>query len=238
MKNNMRLKISLGINIVLCAALIFMLCNSSFAEIFSGSLKTTYKIQYEERNSLFEHVPTTHADVVFLGDSLTQNGLWDELFPDVSLVNRGIRGDTTSGVLKRLDNVIKLQPKKLFLMVGINDLHSGLDKERILSNYKKIVDTIKDRLPETKIYLESILPIQENKHRIKNKDVDDLNLGIRKLADSSNITYIDINSKLKADNNELESKYTVDGEHLKGNAYMIWVNIIKRYIYGGESYVI
>ena len=226
MKKNMGVKISIVLNLILCAALVFTIFSSSMF----GSIKTTYKIQYEERTSLFESVPTLHADVVFLGDSLTQNGLWNELFPDISIVNRGIRGDTTSGILKRVDNVIQLQPRKIFLMAGVNDLHMRVNKNEILNNYREIINTIQTKLPGTEIYIQSILPVHENKHRIKNDDIDKLNLEIKKLADGRNIVYVDINSKLKADNNELDPKFTADGEHLKGNAYNIWVGEIKKYI--------
>lgn len=231
MKKSIGLKISVLINIVLCAALFLALMNLNGPDSGTGSIKTTYKIQYNERTSLFENVPTAHADVVFLGDSITQNGLWDELFPDVSLVNRGIRGDTTNGVLKRLDNVVKLQPKKIFLMIGVNDLQYRIDKEKILNNYSKIVETIRAKLPDTKVYVQSILPVVENKRPIKNEDIDYLNTNIKKLTNGENIIFLDINSELKTDNNELDEKYTVDGEHLTGDAYSIWADSIRQYVY-------
>jgi lysophospholipase L1-like esterase len=202
--------------------------------MFDG-MQTTYKIQYAERTSLFESVPTTHADVVFLGDSITQNGLWNELFPGVSLASRGIRGDITSGILKRIDNVIKLHPQKVFLMVGVNDLHRRESQDEILSNYKKIVDRLSTELPDSRIYIQSVLPVRENLKGLKNKDIDSLNHKLKLLADGKNIIYLDINSKLKSQNDELPPKYTVDGEHLKGDAYNIWVGVIKEFVYDQQK---
>ena len=57
-----------------------------------------------------------HADsIVFLGDSMTDNGNWKDLFPHEHVINMGIGGDTTQGLLNRLPQVIRLKPKKIFL---------------------------------------------------------------------------------------------------------------------------
>lgn len=232
MNKNFGLKISLLFNIILCILLAVVFYSGyDPSDPSSNNIRTTYKIQYTERTSEFDSVPTTHAAIVFLGDSLTQNGLWNELFPDASLVNRGIRGDKTGGVLKRLDEVTRLNPDKIFLMIGINDLHSGKTGDQILENYTKIISTLQEKLPETRIYLQSILPVQEEKLPIKNQDIDELNREIEKLADGKALFYIDINSKLKSEKDGLAPEYTADGEHLKGNAYSIWADEVRSYIY-------
>ena len=68
---------------------------------------------------------------LFLGDSLTEYGNWRELFPGLDIKNRGIAGDTTDGVLHRLDGITALSPDKIFLMIGINDLLMGRSVKRI-----------------------------------------------------------------------------------------------------------
>jgi lysophospholipase L1-like esterase len=230
-KKNGGFKISLLLNIILCVALAVTIYDAGYINGFSpGYIKSNHQVQYEERMSMFSSVPTTHADVVFLGDSITQNGIWNEFFPDVSLVNRGIKGDTTSGILSRLSDVLKLQPQKIFLMVGVNDIHLKVPANEIYDNYKKIVETIRKKLPRTTVYIQSVLPIEESKLRISNADIDAVNAAIKKLANGHSIIYIDINSKLKTADNQLNPKYTVDGEHIKGQAYKIWVDQISRYI--------
>ena len=231
MKKNRSFKISVLLNIVLCVALAVTIYDAGYINGFSpGYIKSNHQVQYEERMSMFASVPTTHADVVFLGDSITQNGIWNEFFPGVSLVNRGIKGDTTSGILSRLSNVLKLQPQKIFLMVGVNDVHLKVPVNEIYDNYKKIIETIRKKLPRTTIYIQSVLPIEESKLRISNADIDKVNSAIKGLADGHSVIYIDINSRLKTADNQLNPKYTVDGEHIKGQAYKIWVAQIIRYI--------
>ena len=61
-------------------------------------------------------------DIVMLGDSLTEWGNWHELVPEYSILNRGISGDTSSGVLDRLQEVIERRPKVVFVMIGTNDI--------------------------------------------------------------------------------------------------------------------
>jgi lysophospholipase L1-like esterase len=63
------------------------------------------------------------GSIVFLGDSITDFFRVNEFFPGVYVINRGISGDTTDGVLNRLaESVYELSPSKIFLMIGTNDL--------------------------------------------------------------------------------------------------------------------
>src|SRR5262249_1762037 len=80
---------------------------------------------YRARSDLFRQF-AGDADAVMLGDSNTEWVDWHELFPGVQFLNRGIAGDTSAGVLNRLDEVIGRHPKVVFLMIGINDLQARL----------------------------------------------------------------------------------------------------------------
>src|SRR5215469_2048183 len=74
---------------------------------------------YPQRVAIFEKEPVVTGRIIFLGNSITQFGDWKKLLNDSTVINRGIGGDITFGVLKRLDDVIKRQPSKLFLLIGI-----------------------------------------------------------------------------------------------------------------------
>ena len=164
---------------------------------------------YKSRMSLFEALPTAEAAVVFAGDSLTQRNQWQEFFPDKTVVNRGIDSDRSIGVLKRLDNhIMALNPKKIFLMVGINDVNDGRDMDHILANYKAIITRIKSELPKTKLYIQSLLPVNNSvfDHPINNDDVISLNTKIAGLTKVNDVTFIDLYSHfLKG--NELDDTY-------------------------------
>src|SRR5215212_6349397 len=97
---------------------------------------------YEARAALFRELPGT-AEIVMLGDSLTEWGNWHELVPGFRVINRGIAGDTSSGVLDRLQEVIDRRPKVVFVMIGTNDI--GLvPPETLLRNLREIVTRLRD----------------------------------------------------------------------------------------------
>ena len=77
---------------------------------------------YEHRKNLFQQLPNTSGEIIFLGDSMTEYGEWVEFFGNPNIKNRGIAGDMTDGILDRLDEVTASSPSQLFLMIGVNDL--------------------------------------------------------------------------------------------------------------------
>lgn len=110
---------------------------------------------------MFQTFSTNTADIAFVGDSLTERCEWGEYFPNQKVVNRGIGSDTTDGVLHRLDTVVNVNPRKIYLMVGINDLSQDVKQEQIVENYNGILTQLKQSLPNTEIIVESVLPTDE-----------------------------------------------------------------------------
>ena len=100
--------------ILILAAALFSVC-TAFAQ-------SEYNLQ---RRSLFEVLPVYSSDIVFLGNSITDGCEWAELFNNRHVKNRGISGDRSGWLLDRLDPIVGGHPKKLFLMIGVNDLAAG-----------------------------------------------------------------------------------------------------------------
>src|SRR5690606_26383252 len=126
--------------------------------ILSFSAKSQVKIDssysnwyYDARFELYEKLKNKKADILFLGNSITERGNWAELIPGKIVSNRGIGGDNSFGVIARLDAVIAQQPGKLFLMIGVNDIGRGLPVEVILNNYIRITERIRAESPHTNI---------------------------------------------------------------------------------------
>src|SRR5690606_9397061 len=187
---------------------------------------------YDARYELYNHLKHHKADIVFLGNSITERGNWAELIPGKIVSNRGIGGDNSFGVLARLEAVTALKPKKLFLMIGVNDLGRGLPVEVILNNYKRIIRHIQTESPRTKIYLQSVLPMNENKLNYdylkgKNVLVKQLNDGIRLIASEYKLEFINLHEIMADESGELREELTSDGIHLNTVAYKIWVNYLK-----------
>ena len=111
------------------------------------------------RRTLFEVLPVLSSDIVFLGNSITDGCEWAELFNNRHIKNRGISGDRSGWLLERLDPIIEGHPKKLFLMIGINDLISGASPDEVLANIGRLIDRFQAESRWTKIYVQSILPV-------------------------------------------------------------------------------
>ncbi|WP_198673979.1 GDSL-type esterase/lipase family protein [Chitinophaga alhagiae] len=189
---------------------------------------------YEGRMELYDQLNNKPADILFLGNSITERGEWHELLPGKKIANRGIGGDNTFGVLARLDGVIQQQPKKLFLLIGINDIGRGLPVEVILHNYRRILTQLTQGLPKTKIIVQSVLPMNEAKlpyAYLKNKadKIKALNEGIVPLAREFNLTYLNLHELFADEKGELKADYTKDGIHLEPAAYVDWVNWLKKH---------
>lgn len=178
---------------------------------------------YEHRKSIFEMLPKDSLDIIFLGDSLTEQCEWSELLGNSKIKNRGISGDSTVGLLNRLKEVTDRQPAQIFLMIGINDLLFH-DADYVIKNYKVIVDRILNESPKTQLLLQSLLPVNNNMRDlgISSASIQKVNAAIQTIAEDKNLTYINIYPLLLNQAGNLDEQYTTDGIHLKGSAYQIW----------------
>jgi lysophospholipase L1-like esterase len=125
------------------------------------------KLWTERRSAWATQVEEDQGAVVFLGDSITQG--WKGLpaaFPGVKVANRGISGDTTRGVLIRLDeDVLALNPAAVVLLIGTNDLEEGATPEVIAGNLKLILAALEGHDPEMPIILCQVFPSSPEKDR-------------------------------------------------------------------------
>lgn len=187
---------------------------------------------YDSREKLYQGLKNKSADIVFFGNSITERGPWHELLGmKYRIANRGIGGDNTYGMKARISDVMSLKPKKIFLMMGINDIGRGLPTDSILKNYEEIIQIIQKESPKTKIYVQSTLPLNEVKLKYdyqkgREQNIRSLNAGILELVKKYKLTYVDVKSVL-ADDYVLKEKYTSDGIHVNTDAYLEWVKYLK-----------
>lgn len=192
--------------------------------------KPEFPPYYYTRVSVFEDNPIPNGGIVFLGDSLTDHNEWEEVFPNA--YNRGISGDNTQGLNMRLNQIMAGKPSKIFLMIGINDFIQGYRKEKILGSYTSIIKRFHEELPDTKVYIQSVLPVNNKMSNlvVKNQDIQWFNRELTLLANQNGYTFIDLYSLYVNEKNQLNQKVTVDGAHLDGPAYKLWENKIKPYV--------
>ncbi len=178
--------------------------------------------------------------VVFLGDSITDFFRINEYFHGVYVINRGISGDTTDGVLFRLpESVYQLHPAKVFLMIGTNDLGENKSEQDIVHNIGQIIAAIRANCPEAKIYLESIYPVSKIRHikvrrvivgKRTNEKICRINEKLERLAQENDIPYIDVYSHLVDETGNIRLEYTVEGLHLTAQGYRAVAEVLKPYV--------
>ena len=204
------------------AANVLFLALASWLALGGGTrmLMRTFLAGHQARLvSAFEAFPLAPDDVVFLGDSITEGGPWEELFPDLRVRNRGIGGDTSDGVLRRLDQVTRAQPAKLFLMIGTNDLFRGDSEDEIVANIAEILATLKQETPDTEVYLQSVLP-RAPSYRA---EIEALNARLAELALEHGAAWIDLYPAfLEPETGGIRPELSNDELHLLGPGYALW----------------
>ena len=171
-------------------------------------------------------LPTAGAEVVMLGDSITARGDWSTWFPDAGIANRGVSGNTTAQVLARMD-AAALGPatRKVFVLIGTNDLSRGVDREQIAANTAEIVAGVRARAPRSRIVVQSVMP-----RRAEYRDaVLELNDRVRTLVRGTvgdDIEFLDLWPALADDDGALTPTFTDDGLHLTAAGYSAWVAVL------------
>ena len=197
----------------------------------------TYTDHYYRRLLQFmDEPPVTSQDIVMLGNSLTENGGdWGRRLGWKHVVNRGIIGDEVMGVYDRLHQILPGHPQKLFLLIGINDVSHGLTADSIAGLIDHTVERIRRESPQTRLYLQSLLPINESfgRYRLltgKTDLVPQINARLRELARERQIDFIDLFPLFTEPNTSvLRRELTTDGLHLNEEGYRIWAKQLKKY---------
>ncbi len=203
--------------------------------LFALSLSPAASAQndyWHQRVSLFDKLPVQPGDIVFLGNSITDGGEFQELFNREDVKNRGIVGDIINGVRKRLDQVTNGHPSKIFLLIGINDVSHGHSPEKIAAMYETLVSEIHAKSPETQLYIQSLLPINNDYRRYKNligkeKVVPAVNALLPEIAEKYGAVYVDLWPGFATADGKLSKEYTTDGLHLSGAGYKRWAAMVK-----------
>lgn len=178
--------------------------------------------RFLRRISHFAVKPITHNDIIFLGDSITEGGEWKALFPNHAVRNFGIGSDTTHGVLDRIEFIVAGQPKAIFLLIGTNDIGTGIPQAETIRNYQSIIKRIREGSPKTQLYIQNILPRQASDQSA----VEALNQQLQQLAAQHKATYIDLYSQFIGEHGGIKADYSNDELHLLGLGYRRWQQII------------
>jgi len=219
------------LNRLLITAVVFTF---SFTAAFAQVVKwdSTYRPgKYVELVAKFKADPKSKKDIIFLGNSITAGTDWAKLLDLPQAKNRGISGDITFGVLQRLQDVIDGKPAKIFILIGINDISRNIPDSVILRNYKTMIARIRKGSKKTKIYFNTLLPVNTafekfKKHYGKDQHILWLNDEIRKF-EAKNVTVIDLYPNFTDQDKHLRAELTKDGLHLIPAGYQVWADFLK-----------
>lgn len=186
-------------------------------------------------------IKTSPSDnFVFLGDSITEFYPLDEFYDNLPTINSGKSGWTTNQILEEIDSLVYIyNPTKVFILIGTNDIEKGRNADDIAENIEKITKKIKKKRPNTKIYIESIYPINHTEEEKINQDIvgvrenkviKQINKKIKKYCDKEGYTYINVYDELTDKDGNLKLEYTEEGLHLSSLGYIKVTKILYPYL--------
>lgn len=180
-------------------------------------------VRFKRENLEYEGV---EVDAVFLGDSLTEGCDLSYYYPEIIALNRGIGGDTTHGLLDRLEpSVFGVRTKAVVLLIGANNLKT------MLNDYEDIVRAIKERLPESELIICSLTSMGGDWARNNALAISN-NVQIAMIAQKYGCSFVDLfNPLLNEETGEIYESYTSDGGHLTPDGYSVITDCIKEVLY-------
>ena len=184
------------------------------------------KAYYNEKLALYQKENEEYADyeveVAFIGDSLTDGYDVERFYPEYKVENRGIGGETTYGLLARMDvSVYDLKPRVIVMLIGANNMKTMLD------DYEQLIFDIEKNLPETKLIICSLTSM--GKEWGKNNQLAAYNnVIIKALALKHSCIFVDLYTPLlNIETGEIFEHYTTDGGHLTEAGYIVLTENIK-----------
>ena len=194
-------------------------------------IKAIIKADYERHIQRF-NFDKQIGDVLLLGDSIIAY-LPFKAYQLTHWINQGIPGDTTDGVIRRLDLAFSVKPKIVLIHIGSNDfVLTDNSEDQIIHNIQLIISFFESH--DINTYLLSVTPILTNHIKTNttytdqrtNDKINHLNKRLKAITNN----YIDVNGVLKDDQDQLNPSYTKDGVHLNDEGYQIFIKKVKTFI--------
>ncbi|HEX8280537.1 MAG TPA: GDSL-type esterase/lipase family protein, partial [Chthoniobacterales bacterium] len=174
-------------------------------------------LRFARKASQFAELPASNKTIEFLGDSRIEDGNWSELLDSCHVSNRGIGGDTTSGIVERLASTGGAEGGWCVIQAGINDLSQGGTIETVADNYRRIIDHLVQSA-RMRVLVTSVILVG-NEHAALNAKIAACNRALAEVAAARGSVWLDVNQAL-CPRGFLSPEYSNDGVHLNGKAYL------------------
>jgi lysophospholipase L1-like esterase len=212
--------------------------------VVTPDLGRRHQLTYQQWVDILKQEAKVAADrrpvhlTILAGDSLS---LWfpTELLPEgKNWLNQGISGETSQGLLKRLNIFDRTKPEAIFVMIGINDLIRGTRDEVILNNHQQIITHLRRVHPTAEIVVQSILPHgaeqatwqgRDKLLAITNNRIRRLNERLRSISAKQGVKFLDLYPLFTNTKGNLRQEFTTDGLHLNREGYIVWRSALQIY---------
>lgn len=189
------------------------------------SVDVTANPAYQDRVVLFAETGE-HADTVIYGDSILARGEWIDLARNSSISNRAIDGDTSDGLRTRLNDVLRLDPETVHLMLGINDFLLDKSVDEVYQNYEALLEAFDKAGIFVVVQATLRTGTQYANFHEANKKIDELNHRLARAASDRGFAFFDVNRVL-ATRGILEDAFTEDGIHPNAKGYICWTRALR-----------
>lgn len=201
--------------------------------LVASSIVSTVFFESSKEGLLGQRLHSQHAllgiaenDVVFIGDDLTAEALWSELFPELSVRNRGMNGQTTKEMLLRLPGIAQARPRVVLINSGASDLAALIPLEQIIANMREAVNLLKSFSPESRILISGVLPLTTE----NTQAAYTLNEALIQLAATHDLEFIDVSSALLDDDGRFKDGLADRRSRLRGAGYAVWRNLLASHL--------
>lgn len=164
---------------------------------------------------------------LFIGDSITEELKYYKFLYDNNVFSKiGLNTDTLRKLIP--DEDFGIEPKNIYLMMGLNDSVFVKTEEKFKERYLAMLDALQTKFPDAKIYLQAIFPVskaldKKEDARVNNTKINSFNEVIKTIASERGLDYLDFSYLLK----ENEDYFEPDGMHLKSKFHKVWLNEVK-----------
>jgi lysophospholipase L1-like esterase len=212
--------------------LAILLTSGAYSQVRYDSLPIQLG-HYRQKVEKFKAEPVVIGKTIFLGDDHFERINLRKVLRDSSIINRGISGDNTFGVLKRLDEISGRKPARVFIIVGINDLSRNVPNEVIIENIFAIVSKLRSMSPNVRVFVLSLLPVNPTLKDfpaafLKQQNILEINSQLKRYGDALKYNFVDLYSQLSDARDLLDARYTSDGIHLNDVGNARWVEYLKK----------
>ncbi len=215
-----------------------------------NAVKEFFKREKSDKLERFRHLNryVKKGQILFTGSSLMEQFPIHEILQNnginKTVYNRGIGGYTIPEMIYAInEQILDLEPSKIFINIGTNDISNPDETiEKLISDYKVVLDQIKKNLPETVVYLMAYYPVNvsvaanlpwegsDAAARLRLERLDAANKAVEKLAEEYGYNYIDCNDGLTLQNGQTKPELSIDGIHMWSDAYEIIFKNIEKYL--------